>query len=241
MDRHRLEDFSAVYFRLSGPTTKNEDTKECVFDILLDWLEIAPVPVLNRPSAMCSNFSKPYQLQLIQNQGFAVPATLVTNDPDQALSFCAEHRQVVYKSISGIRSVVRLLGDEERANIESILWCPTQFQAYVHGCNVRVHVVGEEAYGTVVLTRAVDYRYAYLDGCRAELAPISIPSEISRRCVMLAKSLGLTLAGIDLIVSEWDNPYCLEVNPSPAFAYYEDATGQPISRAVASYLASPTS
>jgi hypothetical protein len=31
--------------------------------------------------------------------------------------------------------------------------------------------------------------------------------------------------------------YCLEVNPSPAFSYYEDSTGQPIAAALAAYLA----
>ena len=30
--------------------------------------------------------------------------------------------------------------------------------------------------------------------------------------------------------------YCFEVNPSPAFSYYESQTGQPISCAVADYL-----
>jgi hypothetical protein len=31
--------------------------------------------------------------------------------------------------------------------------------------------------------------------------------------------------------------YCFEVNPSPAFSYYEEHTQQPIAYAVARYLA----
>ena len=31
--------------------------------------------------------------------------------------------------------------------------------------------------------------------------------------------------------------YCFEVNPSPAFSYYEAHTGQPIAQAIARYLA----
>jgi hypothetical protein len=30
--------------------------------------------------------------------------------------------------------------------------------------------------------------------------------------------------------------YCFEVNPSPAYSYYESHTGQPISAALARYL-----
>ncbi len=30
--------------------------------------------------------------------------------------------------------------------------------------------------------------------------------------------------------------YCFEVNPCPAFSYYEESTGQPIARALAEYL-----
>jgi hypothetical protein len=40
-----------------------------------------------------------------------------------------------------------------------------------------------------------------------------------------------------LKVTPDDEVYCFEVNPSPAFSYYEGNTGQPISRAVARHLA----
>ena len=59
---------------------------------------------------MASNGSKPYQAQLIQAAGFRVPRTLVTNDPDTVREFAAELRgEVIYKSASGARSIVRKL------------------------------------------------------------------------------------------------------------------------------------
>jgi D-alanine-D-alanine ligase-like ATP-grasp enzyme len=30
--------------------------------------------------------------------------------------------------------------------------------------------------------------------------------------------------------------YCFEVNPSPGFSYFENLTGQPIAKAIATYL-----
>ena len=55
--------------------------------------------------------------------------------------------------------------------------------------------------------------------------------------VRLAEGLGLAFAGIDLKITPDNRVYCFEVNPSPAFSYYEANTGQPIARAVAEYLA----
>lgn len=49
--------------------------------------------------------------------------------------------------------------------------------------------------------------------------------------------MNLPLAGIDLRRTPQDEWYCFEVNPSPAFSFYEQITGQPIARAVALLLA----
>ena len=65
---------------------------------------------MNPTAAMGSNGSKPYQAQLIARHGFRVPETIITNDPDRVLEFQAQHDRVIYKSASGIRSIVRVLG-----------------------------------------------------------------------------------------------------------------------------------
>ena len=59
---------------------------------------------------------------------------------------------------------------------------------------------------------------------------------LTDRCISLAGAFGLEFAGIDLKVTGDGEVYCLEVNPSPAFSYYELHTGQPIAQAVAEYL-----
>mgnify|MGYP006184765043 CR=1 FL=1 len=55
---------------------------------------------------MGSNSSKPFQAQLIRQYGFAVPETLITNNPEHVLAFRDKHKRIVYKSISGVRSIV---------------------------------------------------------------------------------------------------------------------------------------
>jgi len=79
--------------------------------LILTWAEVAPaeVAVVNRPGAMASNDSKPAQEEVVRSYGFEVPETLVTNDPALAAAFWDRHGTVIYKSISGIRSIVSAL------------------------------------------------------------------------------------------------------------------------------------
>lgn len=202
------------------------------------WAEHTRARVVNRYGAMGSNFSKPFQSQLIQDAGFHVPATLVTNDPDQVDAFHTEHGDLIYKSISGERSIVGRLDVSDRERLERIRWCPVQFQAFVDGPNVRVHTVGDEVFATIAETDAVDYRYAAQQtGEPARFAPFLLDDAVAERCVRLAAGLGLEVAGIDLKLPSDGRIVCLEVNPSPVFSYFEANTGQPIADAVARLLA----
>jgi hypothetical protein len=247
--RFRLEDFQGVYTRLmddqilpelASEPPQSPRRRHCrsLHEALTRWCEISPARVVNRNGPMGSNFSKPYQAQLISGQGFNVPETLITTDPDLVLEFRARHGKVIYKSISGVRSIVQTLEDADLERLDRIRWCPTQFQQFVPGTNVRVHTVGSEVFATAAGTDATDYRYAARQvGKPAELEPFELPAELAERCVRLAAALGLAFAGIDLKITPAGEVYCFEVNPSPAFSYYESHTGQPIARAVAQYLA----
>jgi hypothetical protein len=206
-------------------------------DSLNTWIEIAPGCVMNRAAASASNSSKPFQAQLIQQAGFNVPETLVTNDPDLVREFRARHGRVIYKSISGIRSIVRYLDDDAIDRLDLVRWCPVQFQRYIPGVNVRVHTVSGEVIATRIETDRVDYRYAHRDGGEAVLTPWTLPDEIAQRCLALSARLGLNLAGLDLLFADDGDVYCFEVNPSPAFSYFEHESGQQISRSIALALA----
>jgi hypothetical protein len=246
---YRLEDLRGVYTRLMDdrllPELKDEPANSpkgrycrALHDTLIRWYEIAPGRVVNRTAPMGSNFSKPYQAQLIREHGFLVPETLITNDPNLVHEFRKRHKRVIYKSISGIRSIVQTLEDKDLERLGQIRWCPTQFQGFVEGSNVRVHTVDAKVFATAVSTDATDYRYAHRQvGDGAELKAADLPDELAERCVRLSQALGLAFAGIDLKITPDNQVFCLEVNPSPAFNYYEANTGQPIAQAVACYLA----
>jgi glutathione synthase/RimK-type ligase-like ATP-grasp enzyme len=203
---------------------------------LYAWLDVADALVINRPSAMASNGSKPYQAELIRAQGFRVPETLVTTDPDAAREFVVRHGAVIYKSVSGVRSIVSRVTEEAMARLDDVAWCPTQFQAQVPGVDYRVHAVGERIFACEIRTEADDYRYAGRRSIPVEMTVAELPNDITERCVALSRSLGLELSGVDLRRTAEGEWYCFEVNPSPGFTYYEQAAGQPIAAAVADLL-----
>jgi glutathione synthase/RimK-type ligase-like ATP-grasp enzyme len=197
--------------------------------------------VVNRIASMASNCSKPFQAQAILRHGLRIPETLITSDPQAVREFAGAVGRVVYKSISGIRSIVRELDAADLDRLEQIRWCPVQFQAFVEGRNVRVHTVGERVFATAISSGATDYRYARRQcGEPAELEAVEVTDDLAERCVALSGDLDLPFAGIDLKVTPDDEVYCFEVNPSPAYSYYESQTGQPISAALARYLAGMT-
>jgi glutathione synthase/RimK-type ligase-like ATP-grasp enzyme len=206
-------------------------------ELFMEWLELTPATVLNRPLAMESNSSKPFQTQQIGAAGFRIPDTLVSNDPEEVRAFWRQHGRVIYKSVSGIRSIVKELDNVAAARFDRLRNLPTQFQAYVAGRDVRVHVVDLETFATEVKSEAVDYRYAGRDGLEAEIEAVDLPEDVRTRCVSLSKQLCLPLSGIDLRRSMDGAWVCFEVNPMPAYTYFESGSGLPISRAIVELIA----
>jgi len=245
---YALDEFTAIYCRLMDdrclPELDNEPPESSLrlrcrgfHETLTRWMEVTPALLINRAAAIATNMSKPYQAQLIRQQGFLVPETLITNDPGLVTEFRARHHKIIYKSISALRSIVHVLEESDLARLDHIRWCPTQFQPFVEGTNLRVHVVEDEAYACAVETDAIDYRYAVRQcGKPAALRQVDLSDELSEKCVNLSRALGLTFSGIDLKVTPDNEVFCFEVNPSPAYTYYECNTGQPISHAVARRL-----
>lgn len=249
---YSLEHFQGVYTRFMESASLPEnrpagrrapdallvEKSAFLHDVLNEWLEVAPCTVVNRTSAMGSNVSKPYQAQLIGREGFRTPETLVTNEPAEVREFARRHGRVIYKSTSSIRSIVRELApDVPDADLARVRDLPTQFQQFVGGGNMRVHVVGDAVFATEIATAAIDYRYARREALDVAMSATVLPADIAERCVRLARRLALPFCGIDLKRTAQGEYYCFEVNPSPAYSYYEDHTGQPIARALVRYLA----
>ncbi len=248
-----LEDVTGIYYRLhcdeSFPdlsTLRQDDPARVRFGrfvtLFTVFSDLCFGRVLNRTPGMGTNNSKPFQAQIIERCGFDIPRTLITNVPDCARAFVQEveanGRDVIFKSVSSVRSIVRTVTADDLNRLDQLRICPVQFQERVEGYDVRVHVVGEEVFATRITTTGVDYRYANReqDGS-TDLEPFELPADVTARAIALSQVLDLPLAGIDLRETPDGNWVCFEVNPSPAYSYYEANTGQPIAASIARYLA----
>ncbi len=162
---------------------------------------------------------------------------MITNDPEIAREFCARHPRVIFKSTSGVRSIVREVTPEDIARFDQIRFCPVQFQEHVDGVDIRVHAVGTEVFAAEITSQAIDYRYAAVQtDSPATMRPIKLEPDLADRCVGLTSALGLEISGIDLSFTRDGRTVCFEVNPSPGYTYFEAHTHQPIAASIARLL-----
>ncbi len=245
--RLNLNELTGVYVRFLGtearipnPNLPTDVAQGMYFEYdtgLMLLLEHLKCVVLNRINGGMSNSSKVYQGLMVRKCGLLTPPTLVTNDPKAVHRFYDEfYGEVIYKSLSGIRSIVKKLDEAQLERLSLLQHGPAQFQALIPGENIRVHTVGNQKFSTLVHSDVVDYRYAGREGGSVHMEETELPSEISEACSLLAKELDLLLSGIDLKLTPDGKYYCFEINPSPGFLYYEKRTLQPISLAIANLL-----
>lgn len=233
---NRMVDFSLTpeYRQLKTWDSKYVELRK-KSDAINNWINVSQCRVLNQNEPMKSNCSKLYQMLLIKKAGLWVPDSFVTNNTASLKKYQEEKGRLIYKSASGVRSIVaEFTWDNRVALIEN---CPTLFQSFITGTNYRVHIVGKKVFATKINSTAVDYRYAAKENKENHLEEVKLPTEIEKKCLLLSQYLNLPLAGIDLIQSQDGRWYCFEVNPSPGYTFFENATGQPIAAAIAKYLA----
>ncbi len=218
-----LDSFSAAYLRPYDHRLYEEGTADprptlggpdVVYHLLMSWAEHTKAIIINRPSADATNHSKLFQSVTIRECGFSVPESLVSNDLVSIREFEAKHGSLIYKSMSCVRSIVKVLDTDALANLGS--FGPILVQQRIRGTNLRVHVVGSSVVACQSNSTAIDYRYAE---CRMEAC--ELPTNIAAQCVDLTKRLGLIVSGIDLMRAEDGQYYCLEANPNPAFGAYD--------------------
>lgn len=237
-------DVTAIYHRLNFENFHAEDpyseaeeayaTAEFL-SLLNPILNTLPIRVINRPLASSTNASKPFQTNLIQRAGFLIPETLVTNDAESAREFYEDHHgEVIYKSISYVRSIVKKMKTEDLERLDTLRTCPIQLQQMVPGVDHRVHVIGDRVFAHRIQAEENDYRYDK----KAEIVAFELDEETEERCIDLARILDMEIAGVDLRITPDGEAYCFEVNPSPAFSWYEVRTGQPITEALCDLLMS---
>lgn len=206
----------------------------------------APRSVLRRAEL------KAAQLRLAAALGFELPPTLFTNSPAEFLEFYRAHNGELISKLADGRSFFETIGKtyvrytevvskRDVGYARQVRYGPVLFQAYVpKRMELRVTVVGEAVFAAEIHsqeTRHTRTDWRRYDHHGTRYRPHALPQVLARGCRELVRELGLCYGAIDLILTPDDRYVFLEINPNGQYLWIEEATGLPISAAVADLLA----
>lgn len=190
---------------------------------------------------------KPTQLVWAQRCGLQIPATLVSNDPEEILVFfrAAKGRRVIYKTFNALVPT-SLLTEDLLSDTDLLRWTPGIYQYYVEKDHeVRVTAIGERMFAVRINSQqtahgSIDWREAQWKprGEAGDLViePAILPKAVQKACRQLLRSLGLIYGAIDLIVTPEKEYVFLEVNPSGQFLWVDYEAGLPLLDAMSEML-----
>lgn len=200
--------------------------------------------VVDTPAAVSRAGLKVLQLRLARQSGLKVPNTIITNSPDEAISFFkASHCcgvEVISKSPSDLHhfpAKTELVDHKRLKQIEHVRLSPTILQErIVGGPDLRIVVVGRRLFGMAQTSSAA---FDQVD-CRMDPVPLRTsfapPFVLRRQIVALQRKLGLAFGVYDFKCDYTGTPFFLEVNPVGQWLPVELSTHAPIAEALALYL-----
>ncbi|MFG2115876.1 ATP-grasp ribosomal peptide maturase [Streptomyces sp. NPDC048718] len=200
---------------------------------------------VNHPLRVAAADYKPAQLATAQRLGLTVPATLVTNDPDEAREFISSHERVIYKALRWTpyqREGVPMAGWTETvaaAEIdESLRVAPHLFQTFVDKvADLRVLVVGRQAFAVRITSGLLDWRKDY---SALSYAVVDLPGAIESALLSYLDHYGLASGSFDFAEDRQGDLWWLELNPNGQWGWLEPHTGLPMAAAFAALLTGET-
>lgn len=209
---------------------------ECQATIAGLWLALDAFWV-NHPMRSEEARRKPYQLKVAQQAGFAIPATLITNNPNRARAFVDRHgaERTVYRAFSSTAQTwheARILSSQPMTLLDNVCYAPVIFQEYtpVHN-ELYVVVVGNELFAAVAPALAGD-KADTVGG----LEPYPLTPALTDLMRTLMARLGLVYGVVHLRIGEDGQPLFIDLDPAGAWLQIEEQTGLPITQALARLL-----
>lgn len=195
------------------------------------------------------------QLQVAHQLGFAIPKTLFSGDSADAETFVEHNKPVITKRLAttlprvkGRQTVFMTtrITDAHKPDMQNLNLAPAIFQSAIKvKHDIRVTVVGDAVFPAYIKSdeRLVpqpvrDARSGQLDGSLTITAVRDFPVDIAELCVAHTKAMGLNFGALDIIEDTNGRFWFIENNAGGQWAYIEQATGQPIGRAIADLLQS---
>jgi len=191
--------------------------------------------------------NKPRQLRMARNLGLSIPATLITQEPDDVREFVRDCGPIVVKPLSygdlgeGLVAHTTCIESWDAAWDFDLRVSPHLFQKFIpKGADYRVTVVDDNVFACRLDSAAfpeyaVDIRRGLPDP-RLEHTIVNLPDDLNSRLIDLVAELGLRFGAIDLVQDGAGAYWFLEINPNGQWAWIEERTGAPISATIARAL-----
>ena len=206
--------------------------------------EMADVYTPNSSDAISKSRDKLQSMQLLSRAGVGLPTTGFahsTQDIDGLLEVVGGP-PVVVKLLEGTQGLGVVLAETRKA-AESVIGAFRQMDANIlvqqfvkeaAGSDIRAFVIGGKVVAAMKRTGAPgDFRSNLHRGGTAEAIKLT-PKERAT-AVRAAKTMGLGVAGVDMLPSE-DGPMVLEVNSSPGLEGIEAASGVDIADLIIEHI-----
>jgi ribosomal protein S6--L-glutamate ligase len=203
---------------------------------VLRQFEVMGVYPLNESVAIARARDKLRSLQLLARKGIGLPVTGFANKPDdvQDVIQLVGGAPLVVKLLEGTQGIGVVLAETQKAAesvIEAFMGLKAnilvqEFIREAGGADIRCFVIGERVVAAMQRQgKPGEFRSNLHRGGSATL--IRITPEERATAVRAAQTLGLNVAGVDLLRSN-HGPVVMEVNSSPGLEGIEHATGKDI-------------
>lgn len=206
--------------------------------------EMMGVPTAVESQALVRSRDKLRSLQILARSGVGLPKTVFTN-------YSKETKKII-DSVGGAPLIVKLLEGTQgygvvlaptRKAAESIIEAFHSMKARVivqefieeaKGADIRAFVIGNKVVGSMKRQgKEGEFRSNLHQGGTGQ--HIKLTKEERKAAVTATKSMGLSIAGVDLLQSD-RGPLVLEVNSSPGLEGIEKTTNKDIASEIVSYV-----
>jgi glutathione synthase/RimK-type ligase-like ATP-grasp enzyme len=200
---------------------------------------------INHPNLTEVAGRKVYQLKIAQNVGLHIPKTRITNNVEDAKAFIKTlgTENTVYKAFLGTEKTwreTRVLKPNELDFISNVQYTPVIFQEYIPaGVDFRITIVGDQIFPAAIHSRGTEYEIDFrMVMGSAKIKEATLPKAVTKSLFALMKKLDLTYGAIDMRQTPDGEFIFLEINPAGQWLFIEEATGQPIAKALAELMIS---
>jgi ATP-grasp ribosomal peptide maturase len=199
---------------------------------------------VNHPNAIADAEYKPVQLSVAASAGLRVPPTIITNNLAEARAFAKGVGRIIYKplylglhDLDGEPASIWVREVDEEDLDDSIAGTMHLFQARCNKvADLRVTVIGDKVFCVRIVTEhpdLLDWRYDYDHLSYSVIEP---PAGLVDGIRAYMKRFDLVFGCFDFAVPRTGTPVFLECNPNGQWAWLEEATGLPMTLALADLL-----